>query len=285
MKRSRQHFLALESFHELLVASTIAESIISVPVAAKAQEALEIMSQRHFDVLGLAEEGRIVGYLTKKVLEDGDDLTESVCGSFKNDFEIMHLVSESCPLEDCILKLGRTERLFLLRPTGIDGIITRADLHKQPVRMLLFSVISLLEMTLLSLIRKEYADDKEWETLLGEQRLDEAKRLLRKRQDAGMEIDLVDCLQLCDKGEIIRKTDDLRKQIGFMSKGKCEAFFGHLEKIRNALAHGLAFEAIPNLDWQRVFDTFQKAQEVLKKGIALLDSTETKGPEDAESSQ
>jgi predicted transcriptional regulator len=285
MKRSRQHFLALESFHELLVASTIAESIISVPVAAKAQEALEIMNQRHFDVLGLAEEGRIVGYLAKKELEDGDDLTEPVCGSFKNDFEIMHLVSESCPLEDCISKLGQTERLFLLRSTGIDGIITRADLHKQPVRMLLFSVISLLEMTLLSLIRKEYADDKEWKTLLCKRRLEKAKRLLQERQDAGMEIDLVDCLQLCDKGEIIRKTDDLRKQIGFMSKGKCEAFFEHLEKIRNALAHGLAFEAIPNLAWQQVFDTFQKAQEVLEKGIALFDSTETKGPEDAESSQ
>lgn len=285
MKRSRQHFLALESFHELLVASTIAESIISVPVALKAQEALEIMNQKHFDVLGLAEDGRIIGYLAKKELEDGDDLTESVCESFKNDFEIMLLVSESCPLEDCISKLGQTERLFLLRSTGIDGIITRADLHKQPVRMLLFSVISLLEMTLLSLIRKEYADDKGWKTLLCEQRLEEAKRLLRKRQDAGMEIDLVDCLQLCDKGEIIRKTDDLREQIGFMSKRECEAFFGHLEKIRNALAHGLAFEAIPNLAWQQIFDTFQKAQEVLKKGIALFDNTETKGPEDAESSQ
>jgi predicted transcriptional regulator len=283
MKRPVQHLLALERLHQVLTASTIAESIESVSVASKAQEALEIMNQRHFDVLGLAEGGNVIGYLPKNDLDSQDNIAEIACSFFKKDFKAADLVSESCPLKDCVSKLGQTERLFVLRSTGVDAIITRADLHKQPVRMLLFSVVSLLEMALLSLIQKAYRNEDEWKKLLCSTRIHAAKELLKKRQDCGIEIDLADCLQLVDKGTIAKKTEYIRVPLGLSSKTQCDNFFGDLEKIRNPLAHGQAFETVPGLSWQQILDTFHKAQEVLENTIRLLANMEVKGLEDAES--
>jgi len=274
MKRPMQQLLALERFHDVLKVSTIAEPIESASSSERAQKALETMKQKHFDVLALSENGEIVGYVAMTDLEGRDDLPEVVCGTFKKHFCDADLVQESCPLGDCLRRLQVEERLFVHGLKRVDRIVTRADLHKQPVRMLIFSVISLLEMALLSLIRKEYPDEQEWRGLLSKKRLKEAEELLRKREKAGMEIDLIDCLQLGDKGTIVKKTKRLRLALGFDSNSICDGFFGDLEKLRNALAHGQAFEAIPRLTLQRVFDTFQRAQDVLKKSIHLLEDEE-----------
>ena len=271
MKRPTQHLLALEKLHQALTASMIAESIMSVSVESKTQEALGIMKQKHFDVLGLVDGERVIGYITKIDIENQNSLVEEVCGRFKKDFEDAYLISESCLLQDCISKLNDSERLFVYSRKEVDQIITRADLHKQPVRMLLFSVVSLLEMALLSLIRETFHNGDEWKQLLSSTRIGEAEKLLKKRQDCGMEIDLADCLQLVDKGAIAKKTDNIREPLGLGSKTQCNSFFGNLDNVRNLLAHGQAFDIMPDLTWQKIFDTFQKAQEILDKSIRLLD--------------
>jgi hypothetical protein len=56
-----------------------------------------------------------------------------------------------------------------------------------------------------------------------------------------------------------------------MSKGECKSLFGHLEDMRNALAHGQSLEAIPKLTWEQVFETFLEAKRVLEKCISLLE--------------
>ena len=274
MKRAAEQLRSLERFHEVLTVSTIAEEIVSVNVGEKATEALKIMEERHFDVLGLQEGDTIIGYVEASDLQSKDHLAESVCGIFCKGWNGANLVNESCSLAECMAKLKEVRRLFVHTSGLVHGIVTRADMHKQPIRMLLFSVVSLLEMALLSLIRETYPEERRWKPLLSGPRLDAAEELLRKRTDAAIDIHLLDCLQLVDKGTILRKTQHLRASLGFESNGKCEKFFGRLDGVRNALAHGGALQDDPKLTRAMVVDTFETASGVLGRSIRLLEEQE-----------
>ncbi|MDI9431687.1 MAG: CBS domain-containing protein [Planctomycetota bacterium] len=274
MRRAAEQLRSLERFREVLTVSTILEEIAHVGMKDTAIKALSMMQQRRFDVLGLYEKDRVVAYLDKNDLESAGDLSEAVCASFRSDWKDADLVTESCPLADCMARLRERQRLFVHTSGIVHGIVTQADLHKQPVRMLLFSVISLLEMALLSVVRETYHNEKEWTPLLSKPRLRKTRELLRTREEAGHEIDLLDCLQLGDKGTIIKKTDDLRSSLGFGSKTKCGRFFTDMDQVRNALAHGGDFEDIPDMTWEKVLRTFEKARDVLERAITYLDGSE-----------
>jgi len=51
-------------------------------------------------------------------------------------------------LREVIRVLSDHEHVFVVVRRGVSGIVTRADLRKPPVRLLLFGLVSLLEMHL-----------------------------------------------------------------------------------------------------------------------------------------
>ena len=88
--------------------------------------------------------------------------------------------------------------LFVLEGARLESIVTSADLQKPPVRMLLFGLVSLLEMFLLALVRN-HCPEGSFVSVLKPQSLEEATKLYEKRRASNEEIDLADCLHICDK--------------------------------------------------------------------------------------
>jgi hypothetical protein len=84
-----------------------------------------------------------------------------------------------------------------------------------------------------------------------------AQALLEERSRRNQRLQLVDCLQLSDKGQILARNEDIRKQTVFASRGQAEAAVKNLERLRNNLSHA---QDILATDW----DTIVQLCELLR---------------------
>ena len=69
----------------------------------------------------------------------------------------------------------------------MDGFVSRSDLQRSPFRILLFGLISLLEMRMLHLVRKRHSETQAAEAL-NNSRLQKALRLHNDRKRWGEEL-------------------------------------------------------------------------------------------------
>jgi hypothetical protein len=125
--------------------------------------------------------------------------------------------------------------------------------------MWLFGLISLIEMQLLRIIRESYPGE-EWKDLINHHRLSNTNKILSERQSNNTAIDLADCLQFCDKRDIVLKSNEIREKLGFNNKS--EIFLKGLEELRNNLCHA---QDIITGNWPNIIDLAIEAENFLHK--------------------
>ena len=229
-------------FAEGFSARDIAEPLVSFDGSTSTAETLKLMTDQDFDVVGLRQQGLVVGYLERENFGDGS------CGQQLHAFDDSTLISDSAPLADVVLGLARSSRLFVRVLGAVSGIVTMSDLQKPPVRMWLFGMITLLEMRFGRLIEQLCPADS-WRQYLSESRLQKAEALLEERRRRSQSLQLADCLQISDKGQIIAKNEAIRKLTRFSSRRQVEQAVKALESLRNNLAHS---QDIVACDWETI---------------------------------
>jgi len=250
--------LVRDFWKRFLIAETIAESIECAALGDSVEQVVRTMDNNRFDVLGVKNhEGYICGYVLKDKMKGKtiEDCVKAV--------ELEHLLSLQAPLKDCISRTVKQKWLFVMGSEGVEGIITIADLHKQPVRMLLLSAISLLEMAMLEIIKEHFPDEKDWG--ISSKRLEETRKRLKEREKANQQIDLPQCLEFCDKYNILIKKQ-MWSKLGFPNKNKAKSVFKELRKLRDNLAHSQE-KIWSNIE--QIVELHGKAEEVLEKCLTL----------------
>lgn len=217
-------------FENSLTVELLAEEIKTCAPDENAKIVREEMEKYDFDLFGVLENGEIIGYVKKSELGQGK------INEYYYTFSSEVLISDSTSVLQLLEILKRRDYVFILEKDSVTKIVTVADLHKQPIRMLTFSLISLLEMYLVEAIR-ELHPNEEWKEKLNETRLSKAKKTWELRKIKNEELTLLDNTQLSDKGIIVRNTPVLLEQMGFSSKSKCSDFFSNIEWLRNNTAH------------------------------------------------
>jgi len=260
--RSLQRFLDLS-----LTAETISERLLARPPSMLALDLRSELERRSFDVAGIQDDGseRVHRYVRIEAL------TADTCGDCAETVCLEEVVAKSTPLRDCLDSVVEHERVFVLGRSGIEEIITRADLEKQPVRLLLFGVVSALEMAMLDLIRQRFPDEG-WEQYLTEGRLGEAQKILKGRMDRNEQIDLADCLQICDKVTVLLSAEGVLEAWGFSSKNKARTFFDRIQRLRDKLAH--AHDPASGSSWNDVVALLERAESVLESTIELTEENQ-----------
>ena len=170
------------------------------------------------------------------------------------------VVPNSAGFPELVMLLNDRPRLFVNVLGQVGGIVTKTDLQKPPVRMWLFGMITIIEMGLTRLIEAAYPDGS-WRQCLSEGRLQKAETLLEERKRRNQDLDLLDCLQFSDRGQIVLRNEELRKQAGFVSRSRGEQTVKELEALRNNLAHS---QDIIACDW----DIIVKLTEYLESRLA-----------------
>ncbi|MEH6906417.1 hypothetical protein [Neobacillus drentensis] len=247
----------LRSLYEKnITVNSISETMDTCHLNDDADSIKSMMTIKDYDVLGVEDNGIVIGYVVRNELEDGS------CKEYYRSFSPTELVSESTPLIDTLSIFKEIERIFILEGNRITKVVTRADLQKSPIRMLLFGLISLLEMHLYRIINDYFPEDT-WKVHLGSNRVKYAEELYSLRKSRNEAIQLSDCLQICDKRDIILNEAPLQELLGIESKSKGKSFFKKLESLRNNLAHAQNLNT--NYSWDEMFLLIEQTEKLLGK--------------------
>lgn len=248
-----------------ITVGAISADLYCVPSHQIGKSLWEDLDERGFDRCGITDGDRLLGYVERAGRESAKDVIRAV--------QVDQLVAENASLWEVMSRLAGSKWLLVLTSSGVTGIVTVADLAKQPARLLMFGIVSLLEMSMLTLIRLEYPDDG-WRDLVSSGRLEKARGLFTQRRAKGQDIDLADCLQWSDKAAICAKTERLRLRWGFSGKGECDRLFARIQDLRDQLAHSQ--HPAPDGDWGGVAETLGRADKLLSANMELLAAA---GPE------
>ena len=239
----------------------VAEALVSFDAPAPAAAAAGILERRGFSVAGLREGGLVTGYATL-----GDLREAHACGDALRPFEDDEVVAGGTPIVEGLRRLAGKDRIFVTAFGHVAGIVTWTDVQKPPVRMWLFGLVTLLEGAFTGLIDVWHPEDS-WTELISPGRLRKARELLRERRRHGADVDLrlLDCLQLPDKGLILLRREETRRLLNVPSKEAGERALKKLAQLRNGLAHA---QDIVTKDWDMIL---RLADEL--ENIVLLGST------------
>jgi hypothetical protein len=243
-------------FENNITIEYVAEPLKAMPADAEVIEVLHWMEAQNFDVIGVERSDTITGYLERSSLIQGKS---SKCGDYERVFHPKELIAISTPLMKLLPILQQTPRLFVLDCNQVSGIVTCGDLQKAPARMLLFGLVTLLEMNLLRLVRLYYPQDS-WQAVLKKERLEIAQRLWRESQERNEATDLLDYLQFCDKRELVLNQPELLEHLELKSKRFGERFLKSAEQLRNRLAH--AQNLVTGSSWTELI-SLAEAMEML----------------------
>jgi predicted transcriptional regulator len=259
MKQLKSRSQDLRSlFENSITIEYVVEPLKSFDSNQSAQEIFVWMQENDFDVVGVKTEGIITGYLEKNSL-NSDSLGD--CKNHEKIFLPQDLIAISTPLIKLLPLLKNKTRLFILDCNSVTGIVTQGDLQKSPVRMLLFGLVSLLEMNLLRIIRLYYSSDDSLGDVLTEKRLKTADELLQERRKRNEAMDLFDCLQFCDKRDLILHNPDLIQKLALESKNLGKEFFKKAEDLRNNLAH--AQDLVGGSSWFELISLAEGLEKLL----------------------
>jgi hypothetical protein len=245
-------------FMDTFTARDVAEPLASFDAAAASSKVHDFMTARDFDVVGVRTQGHIVGYVNKDTLHGGD------CGQDQRPLGEATVVSDTLPLLSVLMELNRAPFLFVTVLGRVGGIITPADLQKAPVRMWLFGIVTMIELRCTELIERHCSADT-WQTFVSEARLQKAQSLLDERRRRNQSLQLFDCLQFSDKGQIVARNEEIRRFTIFSSRRQAEEAVKRLEQLRNNLAHA---QDILTSDWETILQLceFITQQEEANKG-------------------
>ncbi len=239
------------------------------------QENAEIVRQKmddlKIDIAPLKEHPYYYQYIVAKELADGH------CGKYAHSIDVTMIVAETLPAANLFEMLQKQPFLFVLQGSGIAGIVTKADLQRVPVRILMFGLITLLEMNLRESIRDYYEDDG-WTQMLNEKRFKNAQDIQAERISKDASIGLLECTQLCDLKEIIARGPLLQEIFTGLSKNQFRNRLERIEYYRNDLAHAQALDLdLLTLYFSEIKQCLEASDAWLRARVkedALLDSVE-----------
>jgi hypothetical protein len=115
-------------------------------------------------------------------------------------------------------------------------------------------------MNLLFLVRARYPHDT-WQNHISEARLRMAKDLFNERKKRNEAIDLADCLQICDKADLVLRIPDIKQKIKDGLKKNPRSILDSAEDLRDILVH--AQDLIVGSTWTDRIDLIKDIEKLL----------------------
>ena len=238
-------------FTESFTAQDIAEPIRSFDIEKPCNDIQPIMDKQHLDIVCLRDKGVITGYVRRS------DLNRGCCGDHLRPFRQGQVLSSDSSFSDIIHVLTLHQYGFIRLFDDVVGYFSRSEINKPVVRMWLFGIITFIDMEFTQMIQ-EYYPEESWRKILTEKRLAKAIELQKERQRRNQHCDLIDCLQLSDKGQIVIQNPGFLELLDIGSKSVAKRLARELESLRNNLAHS---QDIVTHDWAQIVRLSYRLEE------------------------
>jgi hypothetical protein len=258
--RKTPFYLRLADLHDSLDDSLLVRHI-AVPLesCAASDDAKTVrgrMEEKNYDVLGVKENGVIQGYVRRQDLKPGR------CRDYLKQFRPAEIIASTTSLIELLPLLRFKTHLFVLERTKLTSLVTRADLQKSPVRMLLFGLVSLLEMYLVEMVRLCYPGDS-FREKLAPGRLERAEKLLSALTGEDEETDLAGCLKMADKRDLLIQVPGFLEFFSLGDGKQASKRFKEMERLRDNLAHGQ--DLIAGSGWDAVLAVADDLEAFLRR--------------------
>ncbi|MCW8964131.1 MAG: HD domain-containing protein [Gammaproteobacteria bacterium] len=230
-------------YNGLFTARDIAEPLLSFDADNMMDVITEIFNTQNHQAIAVRTTGEITGFLTRDQIE-----ATGVCGNYSRPFSDDQVLDGDASFAEVIHVLTRHDYCFISLIGQVQGVITRDDMNKPYMRMWLFGIITLSEMRITDLI-KRYFSEEDWQALLPTGRIEAAQALHSERQRLNQHCELIDCLQLADKGLLLINDPGLLDSMGFSSRSAAKKVLKQVQSLRNNLAHA---QDISTYDWAQI---------------------------------
>jgi hypothetical protein len=223
---------------------------LSCKVDDDAAEVMRRVELLPYDCIPVRADDQIVGVLER----EGNEPAGTARSQMRPLNERLIVAAEE-PLKDFIPLFVETPHRLVVRGSRIDGIVTSSDIHKLPVRLLTFALVTHLEMTMAMTIVRDSVDD-DWIELLPVGR----RALVRAKFDdlhaKNFDPPLIEVTDFCDKRYVLAK----KGMLATPSKTKAIKEFERIEELRNKVAHAA---------------TYARSEGQLREFVDLIAVTET----------
>lgn len=199
-----------------------------------ARSAHEWMERNGFDAAPVNQDGTY-RYIDRNWVLLGDERTVS---EHAKPVDSSILVSAELGLADGISRLKKQPYYFILHGDKLRGIVTRADLQRPAVSMVLFSLILASESAVNVIISDRFGKDESCLDHLSSSRQKSAMRNFDIRKRTGTDVSMLDCLMLKDRLDLLSKCPTVIESLGFSPETSFEDWQAGIIKVRNSLAHG-----------------------------------------------
>lgn len=270
IRRKGTTFKELQNFFvDQITTKFIFEPLYSCNINDNGLIVREQLEKKDFDIVGVIDDKKnVIGYAKK------DDLKNRRIIDFVRNFDMNLIITDSSPISRLPSLLASKGFVFVMQVDKIIGIVTTADINKPVFRIYLFGIISLFEMHLNYWINSFYSDS-EWREILTEQRFKEAMRIYDLRKGYNQDLSVLECLQFCDKREVLKNTREFILYFNFL-KNKFDKFLIIVEKIRNELVHNQN-SLISNVKWNIFIETISLIEKFLFESEQIIEEkTRTK---------
>ena len=245
----------------------ILEPLQSCRADAPAAEAAQVLRRRDYDVAGVKRQPAepVIGWVA------AESLTRGRVEDHVKPITMDTLISDGTPLPTVLKTLKGRPHTFVLVGSEVAGIVTRADLNNPPVRVYLFTLISLLEMHLSFWVRAEYPDDS-WQKKLTSNRLAAAHKIQKLRGKRNQNPFLVECLQFCDKGDLVAAREGLRTRLSMGTRDCAASHLKQAEDLRNVQAHS-QHELVDGSSWGELIDVVEWVETLVHTSDRKIEQT------------
>jgi hypothetical protein len=247
---------SLRVFEQAIRAQFIAEPLISFDADLEPAELLQAMTLAEIPVAGVHRDSTMWGFVEAASLRKGGAAARG------KKFAGTQIVTGRSSLPEVIDVLTRHDRCFVSVQGSVTGVISRSDLHKPAVRMWLFGIITFAELEATERIRRKWPNES-WTALLAGERVARARQLCAERARRRDECELLDCLQLSDKLNILLSDPSQRDLLGIPSASGAQRASREFETLRNKLAHAQSFV---EKDWAQVARLARRIHQILDQG-------------------
>lgn len=240
--------LAFEShlkrqYNDIFTAKDLAEPLLSFDAETSVARVQKLRGEHRHPVATVRIDGEVKGYLALNNISGN-----TTCGSASRPFSSDQVLSGDAGFAEVVHVLTRHEYCFVSLLGQIQGVIGREDTNKPYMRMWLFGIITLTEMRITEVIKKHFGLN-EWQNLIPTARLEAAKAMQLEKARINQQSELIDCLQLADKGLLLINNTELLSRLGFSSKNAAKKVVKQFQSLRNNLAHA---QDISTYDWAQI---------------------------------
>ncbi len=219
-----------EAFEDSLNVGLISSKLVTCGPGDPAIEVWGRPGCNGFDQVPVSDGERIVGVLLKNESADSVNAAQDVMQRLADKM----LISKSTGILTYISVAAGQPYHLVVDGNGIDGIVTPSDLLKLPVRTVLFTLLTRLELIMGSAIRALFPSDGDWISLLKPNRQAKLEKEFGSGSLRGIYITRLSFAQWCDKRDILNE--------GHFKKHKtavCDFYqdMKRLEELRNDVAH------------------------------------------------